>query len=307
MPLRGKKSRCPRASRTRAWNALAFAGTAAIVLPSMWHWWLVVCLAIFLIGVTKSGFGSGMGLMVVPMTAIAMGHLPRTSEAALGLLLPLLVLGDFIAIYQYRHLFRRRKGEGTPPVVSIIARMLPGTLAGLILGGLLLWWFHRQTPTMLIGLIRLEIGFESMLLVGIHWWRQYRGVQSHLLREPWRSHLTGSFAGASSTLAHAAGPIVSMYLLPLKLDRQLFVGTSAFYFFLLNTAKLPVYFLAGQFAKAELSFTLRFAPLVLAGAIFGFWVNKRMSDKLFMKIVYALTFAMGCYMLVDGAAVLSRR
>jgi uncharacterized membrane protein YfcA len=49
----------------------------------MWYWWFVVCLAIFLIGVTKSGFGSGMGLMVVPMTAIAMGRLPRGSEAAL--------------------------------------------------------------------------------------------------------------------------------------------------------------------------------------------------------------------------------
>jgi len=284
----------------------------------MWYWWALVFLAVFLIGVTKSGFGSGMGLMVVPLTAIALGHLPRGSEAALGLLLPLLILGDFLAIYQYRHLFAAPQahtqiagasggGEqvavairSSSSLLSIVGRMLPGTMAGVVVGGGLLWWFHQQPPTLLVALIWIEIGFESILLVGIHWWRQVRGEQSHLVPEPWRSHLTGSFAGASSTLAHAAGPIVSMYLLPLRLDRQMFVGVSAFYFFILNTAKLPAYFVAGQFARAELSFTLRFSPLVLAGALFGFWVNRRMGDRLFMKIVYMLTFAIGWYMLIGG-------
>ena len=61
----------------------------------------IVWLAVFLIGVTKSGFGSGVGLMIVPMMAIAMGHIPgRGSEAALGLLLPLLIIGDLIAVWQ---------------------------------------------------------------------------------------------------------------------------------------------------------------------------------------------------------------
>jgi uncharacterized membrane protein YfcA len=62
-------------------------------------WWALVALAIFLIGVTKSGFGSGAGLMIVPMTAIAMRHLPPGAEAALPLLLPLLIVGDVIAIW----------------------------------------------------------------------------------------------------------------------------------------------------------------------------------------------------------------
>jgi len=259
--------------------------------------WAVVFFAIFLIGVTKSGFGSGVGLMIVPMTAISMGYIPgRGSVAALGLLLPLLVIGDFIAVYQYRRIFS----------LSIVKHLLPGTLVGVVLGGLLLWWFHQQRE-LVNALMRIEIGIESIVLVGIHWWRQYKGVQQRLMAEPWRSHSTGAFAGVSSTLAHAAGPIIAMYLLPLRLDRQVFVGTSAIYFFILNTAKLPAYWLADQFANAKLPFTLQFVPLVAAGAVFGFWVNKRIGDKLFSRIVYVLTFLMGWYILIDGTIILIRR
>jgi len=253
-------------------------------------WWLLVLLSVFLVGVTKSGFGGGVGLMIVPMMAIAMERIPeRGSEAALGLLLPLLVIGDLIAIWQYRQLFS----------LSIVRKLLPGTLAGVVIGGLLLWWFHRQAH--IVGaLMRIEIGIESILLVGLHWWRTWRGVQERLLPEPLRSHLTGTFAGASSTLAHAAGPIIAMYLLPLRLDRQLFVGTNAVYFFILNTVKLPAYWAAGQFERAEIGFTLRFLPLVAAGALAGLWLNRRLSDRLFSKVVYGITFGLGWYVLADG-------
>ena len=97
-------------------------------------WWALVGLAIFLIGVTKSGFGSGAGLMIVPITAIAMRHLPDGAEAALPLLLPLLIVGDIIAIWQYRRHF-------SP---MIIARLMPGTVVGVVIGTLLLRWFASQ-------------------------------------------------------------------------------------------------------------------------------------------------------------------
>jgi hypothetical protein len=268
-------------------------------------WWFLVFLAILLIGVTKSGFGSGVGLMIVPMTAIAMGHIPgRDSVAALGLLLPLLIAGDLIAVWQYFDLFFPKSRDDSPHDDSIqaravIRRLLPGTVAGVILGGAILALIHTRAD--LVGaLIRIEIGCESILLVSIHWWRIYRGVQQRLMHEPWRSHLTGGFAAVSSTLAHAAGPIIAMYLLPLRLDRQLYVGTCAVYFFILNTAKLPAYYASGQFAHAQLSFTFRLLPLVVAGAVFGRWLNKRLSDVLFTTIVYIVTFALGWYILADG-------
>jgi hypothetical protein len=273
-------------------------------------WWFIVFLAVLLIGVTKSGFGSGVGLMIVPMTAIAMGHIPgRDSEMALGLLLPLLIAGDLIAVWQYFDLFFPKSRNDPPPrdgladdsihARAVIRRLLPGTVAGVILGGAILALIHTRAD--LVGaLIRIEIGCESILLVSIHWWRIYRGVQQRLMPEPWRSHLTGGFAAVSSTLAHAAGPIIAMYLLPLRLDRQLYVGTCAVYFFILNTAKLPAYYASGQFAHAQLSFTFRLLPLVVAGAVLGRWLNKRLSDLLFTTIVYIVTFALGWYILADG-------
>jgi uncharacterized protein len=267
-------------------------------------WWSIVFFAVVFIGITKSGFGSGVGLMIVPMTAIAMGHIPSWgSEAALGLLLPLLIVGDLIAVWQYFRLFFPKVATG-PQGIDVqarrmIFRLMPGTVIGVVLGGLLLALIHTRGD-LVNALIRIEIGCESILLVSIHWWRIYRGVQHRLLPEPWRSHLTGSFAAASSTLAHAAGPIIVMYLLPLGLDRQLYVGTCAVYFFILNTAKIPAYYASGQFAHAQLSFTFRFLPLVVIGAIFGKWLNRRLSDTLFTKIVYIVTFALGWYILADG-------
>lgn len=259
-------------------------------------WWFIVFLAVFLIGVTKSGFGSGVGLMIVPMMALAMKHIPGyDSAAALGLLLPLLILGDLIAVYQYRHLFS----------LNIVKHLLPGTLVGLVLGALLLWYLHSHAATA-AALIRIEIGCEAVGLVSLHWWRQYRGVQQKLMGEPLRSHLTGTFSAISSTLAHAAGPIIAMYLLPLKLDRQLFVGTGAIYFFLLNTAKLPAYAAAGMFHQASPAFAVRFLPLLVVGAFFGLWLNRRMGDKVFTRIVYAVTFLLGWYCLFDGAIALIR-
>jgi hypothetical protein len=182
---------------------------------------------------------------------------------------------------------------------KVILRLLPGSAIGVLLGGLLLFLLHSSAE-LVNALIRIEIGLESIILVSLHWWRQWRGMQQNLMPEPWRSQLTGGFAAVSSTLAHAAGPIISMYLLPLKLDRQLYVGTCAVYFFLLNTAKLPAYYQTRQFEHAQLSFTLRFLPLVFVGALFGRWLVKRLNDQTFTRIVYFLTFGLGWYILADG-------
>ena len=110
----------------------------------------------------------------------------------------------------------------------------------------------------------------------------------------------------SQRLAHAAGPIIALYLLPQKLDRQLFVGTCAIYFFILNNAKLPAYYLSGLFGNVSLATTLQLTPLLVAGAAVGFWLNKRMNDRVFSTIVYAVTFVLGCYIFNDGVAALLR-
>lgn len=264
--------------------------------------WLVIFFAIALIGITKSGFGSGTGLMIVPMTALALDHIRRDgSNDALGLLLPLLLLGDLIAVWQYRHLFS----------LNIVKHLLPGTLLGVIVGSIGLYWFKQQ-QSLAAAFIKTEIGIESVLLVSLHWWRM-RLARKHEappeLFRPTRGHnfVIGSICGASSTLAHAAGPIIALYLLPQGLDRQLFVGTCAIYFLLLNIAKIPGYIAAGEFHASLLRESAMLLPLLIGGALFGFWVNRRMSDKLFARFVYIATFCLGWYILIDGIRLFIHR
>lgn len=256
-------------------------------------WWLLVFFAIFLIGVTKSGFGSGVGLMIVPMTVVAMGHTPYTSAAALGLMLPLLVFGDLIAVGQHRKHFDWAN----------VKRLAIGSVVGVIVGGLLLWWFHRQQH-LVVPLIKLEVGLESVILVGLHWYRTWHGLATTSAPGTLKSTATGIFAGASSTLAHAAGPIIALFLLPQRLDRRVFVGTCAIYFFLLNTAKLPAYAGSEMFSQGTLMLSLYLSPLVVAGALFGFWVNRKLNDELFAKVVYLLTFVLGWYLIWDASRAL---
>ncbi|MGF1633646.1 MAG: sulfite exporter TauE/SafE family protein [Phycisphaerae bacterium] len=252
--------------------------------------WAVIVLSITFIGVAKSGFGGGLGLLVVPATALAMGYTSYGSEAALGFLLPLLIVGDALAVGKWHKQVD----------FSLLKRLMLPAILGVVLGSGLLWWFHKQ-EALLAALIRLEIGVECILLVSISWWRQYRGVQEKTMREPARSILTGAFAGVSTTLAHAAGPIIAMYLLPLKLSRQAFVATSVGFFFVMNYLKLPGYWYAGMFQQVPWGIALAFVPLVFVGTVIGVWANTRMSDALFTKVVYVVTFGLGWYLLADGA------
>ncbi len=176
-----------------------------------------------------------------------------------------------------------------------------------MVGGLLLWWFKSQQKDVTAALIRLEIGFECVLLVGLHWWRMSRGLgETVYVPTPSASFGVGAFAAISSTLAHAAGPIIALYLLPQRLDRQLFVGTCAIYFFILNNAKLPAYYASGLFGNVSLRETAQLAPLLVVGALLGFWLNKRMNDRVFSKLLYAVTFLLGWYILIDAVVALSR-
>ena len=82
--------------------------------------------------------------------------------------------------------------------------------------------------------------------------------------------------------------------------RQLFVGTCAIYFFILNNAKLPAYYASGLFGNVSFIKTLELSPLLVVGAVLGFWMNKRMNDRVFSNIVYGVTFVLGGYLLVDA-------
>lgn len=255
-----------------------------------WLPWIVICTAVTLIGIAKSGFGGGLGLIVVPMTTLALPLIPGyRGDDALGLLLPLLMVGDIIAVSQYlKHADWK-----------ILKRMMLPTLLGIVLGTALIG-FLKSNASIAAALINIEIGFESVLLVSMTWYRQWKGAQHKLVPEPWRVWGTCTFAGASSTLAHAAGPVIAMYLLPLNLGRQAMVATSATFFFFANIAKTPTYATAHLFSNIDPRLWLALFPLVLVGALFGKWLCLKMSDRVFTQVVLVTVFVLGLFLLYKG-------
>jgi uncharacterized membrane protein YfcA len=233
--------------------------------------------------------------LIVPLAMIGLGQTPLGESVALGLILPLLLMGDCFATYQYRREWN----------ASIVRRLLLPTVAGVVVGGALLLLLvqlgktHAATAALLI---RLEIGLESVILVGLHYWRQWRGLPPKLLPPATRAALCGGFAGLSSTMAHAAGPVVSLYLLPLQLDRREFVGTVAYYFLFLNLIKIPAFVAAGQFAATPWWLVAGLVPVVGLSALAGRFLVKRLSNTGFTAITYGLTFLVGIYLLVDSSA-----
>lgn len=254
-------------------------------------WWAVLCTAVALIGITKSGFGSGVGLLIVPLATVAGAHLPGVGEpAVLGLLLPLLIAGDLVAVWQYRRSFSAAE----------VRYLLPGTLVGVAAASLFLRWLHGQAVGLTESLIQIEIGIESVSLILLSRLRPAAASGANA-RAAWRrGSLNGTLAGVSSTLAHAAGPIITLHLLPRDLNRRTFVGTCAVYFMITNLVKVPGYIGGGMLSSTPWLLAASLLPVVAAGGVLGRWMNKRVSEVYFSRVILWATLVTGVYLLGLG-------
>jgi hypothetical protein len=110
-----------------------------------------------------------------------------------------------------------------------------------------------------------------------------------------------ALSGLGSTVAHAGGPPLSVYLLPLKLDKAELVGTTVVFFAVINTVKLAPYFWLGLFDTRNLLTSLALIPLAPLGIVLGVWLMRRMPQVLFYRVVYAILVGVGLKLLWDGA------
>ncbi|MHC5055153.1 MAG: sulfite exporter TauE/SafE family protein [Planctomycetota bacterium] len=270
-----------------------------------------------IVGISKAGFGSGVGMMAVPLMAVAIG-----SDRMLGVLLPVLIVGDVFSIIHY---IRARDGRN-------LLVLLAGCAGGIACGALVLGWF-RGLPDG-ARLLDGSVGGLCILFVAAQTWLLVRRVRAEVERTPaaevegsvpaaaadpsgtaadpttplpyrpaaWHGVLAGLAAGLTSTLAHAAGPVVAIFLLAQRMDKRVFVGTSAWFFLGCNLMKVPV-FLAGErpiISVDTLSYLPYLAPLVIIGTFLGVWMNRRIPAWAFSAVVYVLVFLTGAK-LVWGA------
>ena len=257
--------------------------------------------AVMLIAVSKGGFGSGLGMLSVP---VMMQVAP--SSVVLPMMLPVLIWCDVLAIRQY-------PGQWRPRAVWLVA---PGALAGIVIGWLILYRLSdapRELRTTNDAWLKLVVGAICLGFVGV-WaaglWLRRRAEE----RPPWRpgwlgGTLAGLPSGVTTMLAHAAGPIYTMYLLPQKLEKREFVGTTVRYFFTFNAIKIPFFMmLPGGTGLSWPVFksTLWMLALAPVGVWTGSWLNRRIQPAHFNYLLYFFLMLAGGKLLWDAVPVLLR-
>lgn len=239
--------------------------------------------AVLLFGIAKGGFGGGLGVMAVPLMALAVSPVQ-----AAAILLPILCLMDLVSLWAYR-------GRWVLPELRLL---LPASLVGIGIGT---WMFGVMSPAV----IRLMLGIIAVAFT-LHHWLQTMGTDSPQGRfPPSAGVVAAATAGFTSFIAHAGGPPISMYLLRRHLDRTAFVATTVVFFAVVNYVKLIPYTWLGQLDSSNLYTSLVLAPLAPVGVAMGVWLHNRVTDRLFFQVAYTLLFVVGLKLVYDGAIELN--
>lgn len=241
--------------------------------------WVYAILATTLVGISKAGFGGGPALLATPLLSMAM---PVVDAAAL--LLPLLIFCDFFSVIHYRNQFDKQS----------LKILLPGAIIGIAIGALFFVFFleNQKIFKILIGVLAIAFVLTHTFNITLENLFKYRipnTVQGAVL---------GSISGFTSTLVHAGGPPVLLYLLPQNFSRDRFVGTAVIFFTIINLIKLIPYHYLGLLKVGNLMTIAILSPFALTGVIIGLYLNKRFTDLWFTRVIYTILFLTGIQLMV---------
>lgn len=229
--------------------------------------WLLCALVAGCAGLAKTGLG-GLGTVGLVVMALVM-----PARESTGALLTILIVADVFAVRAfYRHADWR-----------VILRLLPPALVGIVVG----WWLMPRVPDaqfrpLLGGLI---LALTALLLVQ----RRRPGISEAVAGRRGLAWLAGGAGGLTTMLANAAGPVMTLYLLACRLPKMEFVGTSAWFFFVINLAKVPFSMHLGLITRDSLLLTAAMVPFVLLGAVLGRRIVERLNQRLFDSLLIAFT------------------
>lgn len=235
--------------------------------------------AVLVVGVAKAGFGSGMGMLGVLLLTLVV---PPVQAAAV--MLPILCLMDPLSVWGYRRSWDRK----------CTAVLLTGGLVGIVAGTLS---FHLLDDR----LIRLMIGLLTMIFLADFVFGRGR-TERRARPGPVAGATLGALAGFTSFVIHAGSPPTAMYLLPQRLDKSVYVGTTIVFFFAVNYLKLVPYAGLGLFSAENLTTSLALMPVAPIGVWTGIRLNRLIPTELFYRLCYVFLFVTGSKLLYDGAA-----
>lgn len=230
--------------------------------------WVIAAASAFIVGLSKTGI-PGLGIIFVPLFAMVL-----PARVSTGALLPLLIVGDLIAVIWYRR----------SAVWGHLLRLFPWAVAGIVIGFFALGRIDDRS-------LRPIIGAVVILMLGIGLWRDLatRGTAA-VPSAWWFAAVTGVLAGATTMIANAAGPVMMLYLLAMRLPKDEFLGTGAWFFAVVNWVKVPFSIGLGLITPQSLAFDAVLSAGVLVGAALGIIAARRIPQKAFSISMQVLTF-----------------
>ena len=227
-----------------------------------WSFYAVAIPAVLLLGVSKSGFGAGFGSLAVPLMALSVS-VPQ----AAAILMPVLLVMDLLGIAAFRKDFDR----------ALLRFLLPWGLLGIGIGTLT---FQLLQPRWVAGIV----GVFTLLFLAQRLLFAPRADGAPPPR--WVGALLTATSGFTSFVAHAGGPPINAYVIPLRLTPLRFTGTMAFFFFVINLAKWLPYAWLGLLDGRNLGTSLLLLPLAPIGVWAGVRIARRIDQRLFYRFVY---------------------
>jgi hypothetical protein len=236
--------------------------------------------AVVFLGLSKGGF-SGIGMVSTPLLALI---LPPLEAAAV--LLPIILLQDVISVWVYRRVW-------DPWNLKV---MIPGAVIGIAAAWLLAAYVSDAVIRLVVGLIAL--GFVGYALFR-HW----------LPGEPPRPRAShgvfwGALSGFTTTLIQIGAPPYYAFVLPQRLPKMIYVGTTVMFFAAANVMKIAPYFALGQFSTAGLVTSAVLFPLAIASNFLGIWLVRVTPEALFYRITNIIVFLIGCELSRQGVTQL---
>ena len=238
--------------------------------------YLVSIPAVLLLGVSKSGFGAGFGSLAVPLMALAV-----TVPQAAAMLMPVLLLMDLLGLAAFRKYFDAR----------LIRFLLPFGLLGTLIGTLS---FKLLDARLVAGLV----GVSTLLFLAQRLLFPPRPDGPHPPR--WLGALLTVASGFTSFTAHAGGPPIQAYLIPMRFPPLVFTATMAFFFFTLNLSKWVPYAWLGLLDLRNMATSLALLPFAPIGVLVGVKLAHRIQPVLFYRLVYTGMFLTGSKLVWDG-------
>ncbi len=247
-------------------------------LPDALSFYLFAIPAVILVGLAKGGF-SGLGALGTPL--MAMGIDPVAGAA---ILLPILIAQDVVSVAAFR-----KSWDG-----HVLAVLLPGAIVGVILGYVLAAEVSSDAVMAVLGAVSILFGLHRL------WIERGGRLVTSSNSSPLIGSLFGVATGFTSQIAHAGGPPFQMWVMPRRLPRDVFVGTSAIFFAILNWIKVPAYLALGQFTAANLTATALLLPIAILASLAGVRLVRKVPMERFYVIIYVLMILAGTKLLLDG-------